>query len=78
MMTVTLGTGGERRSEGAAMRPMERMGRLLTMACGLVSVWLERRRQRRQLETLSEAMLKDIGVSRTDVWRETRKPFWHE
>ena len=35
-----------------------------------------RSRQRRDLSTLSEYHLRDIGLSRTDVEAELRKPFW--
>jgi uncharacterized protein YjiS (DUF1127 family) len=38
--------------------------------------WLERARQRRQLQQLSDHMLKDVGLSRADVEAETSKPFW--
>ena len=38
--------------------------------------WLERSRQRRQLQQLGDHMLKDIGLSRADVEAETSKPFW--
>ena len=37
---------------------------------------VERRRSRRQLMTLSDQMMKDIGVSRADAMRESGKPFW--
>jgi len=36
--------------------------------------WLYR--SRRELEQLSEASLRDIGITRCDVHRELRKPFW--
>ena len=39
-------------------------------------VWLDRARQRRQLQQLGDHMLKDIGLSRADVEAETAKPFW--
>jgi uncharacterized protein YjiS (DUF1127 family) len=35
-----------------------------------------RARQRRDLSTLSEYHLRDIGLSRIDVEAELRKPFW--
>ena len=35
-----------------------------------------RQRQRFDLATLDDRMLRDIGVSRTDADRESRKPFW--
>ena len=41
-----------------------------------LQVWLQRRQQRRQLRTLSDSMLKDIGISRADVEYETSQPFW--
>jgi uncharacterized protein YjiS (DUF1127 family) len=38
--------------------------------------WYERSRQRRQLAQLTDHMLRDIGLSRADVWAECEKPFW--
>ncbi len=38
--------------------------------------WQERARERNHLETLSDYHLKDMGISRADVVRETSKPFW--
>ncbi len=38
--------------------------------------WLERHRQRRQLQSLDAHLLKDIGLSSADAWREAHKPFW--
>jgi uncharacterized protein YjiS (DUF1127 family) len=37
---------------------------------------LERRRQRQALSGLDEHLLKDIGISRSDVEQEVTKPFW--
>ncbi|MHA1570014.1 MAG: DUF1127 domain-containing protein [Alphaproteobacteria bacterium] len=42
----------------------------------LLPTWLERASQRRCLRRLDGRMLRDIGVSRADVERECRKPFW--
>ena len=39
-------------------------------------IWLDRARQRRQLRELSDAMLRDIGLTRADAWAESAKPFW--
>ena len=39
--------------------------------------WQDRARQRRQLASLESHILKDLGLSRADVVRETDKPFWH-
>ena len=42
--------------------------------------WIELRRQRRRLLTLTDdpAFLADIGRSRADALREAGKPFWQE
>ena len=45
---------------------------------GILLTWLERYRQRRTVYGLSDHMLKDIGVSRADVERESSKQFWRE
>jgi uncharacterized protein YjiS (DUF1127 family) len=37
---------------------------------------LEVHRQRRALRELPDELLKDIGVTRADVSRETGRPFW--
>ncbi|HRX63048.1 MAG TPA: DUF1127 domain-containing protein [Candidatus Competibacter sp.] len=45
-----------------------------------IGTWLRDRyavyRQRRALLALDEAMLKDMGISRADAFREGDKPFW--
>jgi uncharacterized protein YjiS (DUF1127 family) len=38
--------------------------------------WSERAEQRRRLAEMNEHMLRDIGLDRGAVWRETSKPFW--
>ena len=38
--------------------------------------YLDRRRQRLDLDALDDAALKDIGLSPEDVRRECAKPFW--
>jgi uncharacterized protein YjiS (DUF1127 family) len=43
-----------------------------------LQLWLQRRQQRRHLWTLSDRMLKDIGVSRADVEYETSRRFWQD
>jgi uncharacterized protein YjiS (DUF1127 family) len=45
-------------------------------ALGLLSLWLQRSRGRDELLTMNERELHDIGVKRSDVLREARKPFW--
>lgn len=49
------------------------------MALGLVTllvVWQQRLQDRACLQGMSEARLRDIGLTRVDAWREGEKPFW--
>ncbi len=49
-----------------------------TQIVALLREWRERRRSRAELASLDERMLRDIGVSRADVWHEINKPFWRK
>ncbi|PVZ09224.1 MULTISPECIES: DUF1127 domain-containing protein [unclassified Pseudomonas] len=40
--------------------------------------WYELFRQRQQLATLSDAALKDLGLSRADIWEESERSFWDD
>lgn len=48
----------------------------LAQATGLLRFWYARAGQRRQLAELTDAQLRDIGVSRAQALREAGKPFW--
>jgi uncharacterized protein YjiS (DUF1127 family) len=41
-------------------------------------VWLDRIRQRRHLAELDDRLLRDIGVSRSEVHQESSRPFWRD
>ena len=41
-----------------------------------LATWQERAASRRRLGQIDDWMLKDIGLTRADVARETAKPFW--
>jgi uncharacterized protein YjiS (DUF1127 family) len=43
-----------------------------------LAAMLERAQQRRRLLSFDDRMLKDIGLSRADAWREASKPLWKE
>ena len=58
--------------------PAPAMSGLLVRMVGLIECWAERRRQRRALLELSDALLKDIGLARSDAEIEARKPFWRD
>ena len=48
----------------------------LRRAVDLLLTWRERARQRRQLRSLNDRMLRDIGITRADVLAKSSKPFW--
>ena len=51
-------------------------GGVVLRAADTVINWLQRDRDRRSLQTLDDRLLRDIGVSRSDVEHEVAKPFW--
>jgi uncharacterized protein YjiS (DUF1127 family) len=55
--------------------PASRPG-LLVLLARRAALWLELRRQRRRLLTLSDHMLHDLGLSRADAEGEAMRPFW--
>ena len=44
----------------------------------LIKAWDKRSRQRNEIKNLSDDILNDIGVSRTEINREAYKPFWKD
>lgn len=44
----------------------------------ILEIWQERAEQRRHLLELDERLLRDIGLSRYDAFREAAKPFWRQ
>ena len=60
------------KGEGAGLRWRD----IVAQFVELTLAWLERARQRRQLQSLNDHMLKDLGLSRADVDGEASKPFW--
>ncbi len=59
-------------SPAATRSPASRRPGLFTT----LARWAERRNQRRALLALDDKLLKDIGLSPADAWREGYKPFW--
>jgi uncharacterized protein YjiS (DUF1127 family) len=43
-----------------------------------IARWYELTRQRHQLEQMSDAGLKDLGLSRADIYKEIERPFWDD
>jgi uncharacterized protein YjiS (DUF1127 family) len=44
----------------------------------LVREWRRRVRGRAELAALDDRTLRDIGLSRVDIWHEIDKPFWRK
>ncbi|MCO7514926.1 DUF1127 domain-containing protein [Pseudomonas guariconensis] len=43
-----------------------------------IARWHQLYRQRRELASLSDATLEDLGLSRADILRESERPFWDD
>ena len=49
---------------------------VLNLVHDTLQQWRRRRRERAELARLDDRMLRDIGITRGDVWQEINKPFW--
>lgn len=52
------------------------LGATLRRAFAAAAEWRARMRERRALAAMDDRLLRDIGLSRSDVWSESSKPFW--
>ncbi len=44
----------------------------------LLTIWYKRHHTRKQLLSLPDYLLKDVGLNRTDALIEAAKPFWKD
>jgi uncharacterized protein YjiS (DUF1127 family) len=51
-------------------------GSPLMRVISMIEMVVERRRSRLALMELSDVQLKDIGISRSEAFREANRPFW--
>jgi uncharacterized protein YjiS (DUF1127 family) len=58
------------------LRALGKVRRFTGKCLKVMAIWQERAEQRHALGTLDQRMLKDIGVSNADAYKETHKPFW--
>ena len=66
-------TAGAYTSVACALRPVVNA---IRKVLDVLLDWQERASQRHALASLDDRALRDIGLSRADVVRETSKPFW--
>lgn len=57
---------------------VERVEDFALLLRSTVSLWASRARDRRQLATMSDRMLRDIGLSRINLDKELSKSFWQK
>jgi uncharacterized protein YjiS (DUF1127 family) len=78
MSTIQLTTARAARCHGGASRTRRRSSWIhaVQRAVDLLLIWQQRARDRQQLQSLSDHMLRDIGLTRADVFLEASKPFW--
>jgi uncharacterized protein YjiS (DUF1127 family) len=50
----------------------------LRRALALLDTWRQRLRDRQALALMDERSLRDLGLTRYDVFCEARKPFWRK
>ena len=74
---VTLAVPAQRPAAQAPLGMAQRgPGEWVSRMAQAVTLWRERARDRRTLVELDEHILRDIGLTRTDVLSEAQKPFW--
>ena len=71
-----IGRAAPRKVRRRAVR--QPMRKVLHRIVATLREWRQRSRERAQLAALDDRMLRDIGVTRCDVWREINKPFWRK
>lgn len=49
---------------------------LIARAKLVIAMWRARAKERSQLVGLDERMLRDIGLTKAELWKETNKVFW--
>lgn len=76
MKAIPLNTALERRTQGPAAPVRVRAAPVGALGC--IREWRRRARSRAELAALDDRTLRDIGLTRADVWAEIDKPFWRK
>jgi uncharacterized protein YjiS (DUF1127 family) len=73
LQDVTLSLPGLRYAVG---RPISSRHRDRNHGFVLISMWIERVRERHALADLDDRLRQDVGLTQSQIWRECAKPFW--
>jgi uncharacterized protein YjiS (DUF1127 family) len=81
MKAISLGPTPGRLPRAAPQHLPRRISRrslrhVLSLIRDTLRQWRRCRRERAELARLDDRMLRDIGITRGDVWQEINKPFW--
>jgi uncharacterized protein YjiS (DUF1127 family) len=77
--TLRSGVMERRGIEGRSTRTaLQRLRQPVQAAITQLQRWRQLNRDRRELARLSDDCLRDIGLSRADVRRESARPFWDD
>jgi uncharacterized protein YjiS (DUF1127 family) len=74
--TIETNLGGAGSASAKPLRAFGKVRRVVVKCLHTLMIWRERSEQRHALAELNDHMLKDIGVSHADAYKEVRKPFW--
>ena len=74
--TIDTNLTGAASAHGKSLRAFGKVRLVVSKCLRIMMIWQERAEQRHALGELNERMLKDIGISRVDAFREAQKPFW--
>ncbi|MEM6385341.1 MAG: DUF1127 domain-containing protein [Pseudomonadota bacterium] len=57
-------------------RPLTPAATLAVYAAVIFVIWSDRRRSRKDLKSLDDHLLNDIGVTPSEAYKEAERPFW--
>ena len=62
--------------KGAGFRALVRAKKIPALVVETLTRWQRRADSRRRISQLEDYILADVGLTRTDLVEEARKPFW--
>ena len=74
--TIDTNLAGAAGATTKSLRALGKVRHAVVKCLRIFVIWQERAEQRHALSALNEHMLKDIGVTHADAYKEARKPFW--